>query len=118
MPTTSDLDRDLSELFAQGLAAPCDDATFGALALRVFAAQFEALAPYRAFCQRRGALPQRLRHWSEIPAVPAQAFRDVPLWSDDDGTPPARVFRTSGTTSGRPGEIGRASCRERVFRTV
>jgi hypothetical protein len=104
MPASADLDRDLGALFARGVAAPCDDAMFGALALRVFAAQYEALAPYRAWCQRRGALPQRLRHWSEIPAVPAQAFRDVRLWCDDDGTPPAAIFRTSGTTTGHPGE--------------
>jgi hypothetical protein len=97
---------DLRDAFAQGLAAPADDAAFSALALRAFAAQYEALEPYRAYCQRRGALPTRLRHWSEIPAVPVQAFRDVRLWSEDDGTAPAAIFRTSGTTTSgaRPGE--------------
>jgi hypothetical protein len=109
MPASPELDRDLRALFAQGPAAPLNDAAFGALALRVFATQYEALEAYRTYCQRRGALPQRLRHWSEIPAVPAQAFRDVRLWSDDDGAEPAAVFRTSGTTSqaengARPGE--------------
>lgn len=106
MPASEDLDRDLSTLFARGLDAPCDDVTFGALALRAFAAQYEALPTYKAYCQRRGALPQRLRHWSEIPAVPVQAFRDVRLLCDEDDAPPAAVFRTSGTTSSgtRPGE--------------
>ena len=106
MPASVDLDRDLRAWFAQGLAAPADDAVFSALALRIFAAQYEALEPYRAYCQRRGALPTRLRHWSEIPAVPVQAFRDVRLLSDDDGPAPAVVFRTSGTTTSgaRPGE--------------
>jgi hypothetical protein len=35
-----------------------------------------------------------------------QAFRDVRLFSDDDGPAPAVVFRTSGTTTSgaRPGE--------------
>jgi hypothetical protein len=101
-----DLDRALLDFFAQGLAAPRDDAEFNALALAVFADQYERLPAYHAYCQRRGALPQRLRHWTEIPAVPAQAFKDVRLWCDDDGvTPPAAVFRTSGTTAaGRPGE--------------
>ena len=99
-----DLDRDLRAFFALGMDAPCDDASFNGLALRVFAFQFEALAAYRAYCQRRGALPARLRHWSEVPAVPVQAFKDVRL-ACDDGTPPARVFRTSGTTdAGHPGE--------------
>ena len=106
MPASVDLDRDLRAWFAQGLAAPLDDAAFSALALRAFAAQYDALEPYRAYCQRRGALPTRLRHWSEIPAVPVQAFRDVRLFSEDDGTAPAAVFRTSGTTTSgaRPGE--------------
>jgi hypothetical protein len=101
-----ELDRALLDLFAQGLDAPRDDAAFNALALAVFAYQYDALPAYHAYCQRRGALPQRLRHWTEIPAVPAQAFKDVRLWCDDDGaTPPAAVFRTSGTTTaGRSGE--------------
>ena len=104
MPASVDLDRDLRGWFAQGLAAPRDDAAFSALALRVFAAQYDALAPYREYCQRRGALPTRLRHFGEIPAVPVQAFRDVRLWSEPEG--PAVVFRTSGTTTSgtRPGE--------------
>lgn len=105
MPASVDLDRDLRGWFAQGLAAPRDDAAFSALALRVFAAQYDALAPYRDYCQRRGALPTRLRHFGEIPAVPVQAFRDVRLWSEPS-EPPAAVFRTSGTTTSgtRPGE--------------
>ena len=105
MPASVDLDRDLRGWFAQGLAAPRDDAAFSALALRVFAAQYDALAPYRDYCQRRGALPTRLRHYGEIPAVPVQAFRDVRLWSEPS-EPPAAVFRTSGTTTSgtRPGE--------------
>src|SRR5262249_48161500 len=106
MPASADLLRDLRAFCAQGLAAPADDASFGALAFALFAAQYDGLAPYRAYCQKRGALPTRLRHWSEIPAVPVQAFRDVRLWWDDGGAPPAAVFRTSGTTSSglRPGE--------------
>jgi len=105
-PASADLDRDLRAYFAQGLGAPADDRGFDELALRVFAWQYEALAPYRAWCQKHGALPTRLRSWTEIPAVPAQAFRDVRLWCDDDGAP-AAVFRTSGTTTShgaRPGE--------------
>ncbi len=105
-PAPHDLDQALADFFAQGLAAPTADADFNALALAVFAYQYEALPAYHAFCQARGALPQRLRHWSEIPAVPAQAFKDVRLWCDGDATDtPAALFRTSGTTAaGRSGE--------------
>jgi len=105
-PAPEDLARALRAHFAQGMDAPAGDAEFNALALAVFAYQYDALPAYHEFCQRRGALPSRLRHWTEIPAVPAQAFKDVRLWCDDDGvTPPAAVFRTSGTTAeGRFGE--------------
>ena len=101
-PSPAELDRDLAAFFARGVDAPADEAAFDRLALRVFAFQYEALAPYRAYCQRRGALPQRLRTWSEIPAVPVQAFKDARLLCDEDGRPPepARIFRTSGTTTG------------------
>ncbi len=107
-PSPADLDRDLAAFFATDIASPLDEAAFDRLALRLFAHQFEALAPYRAYCQRRGALPQRLRHWSEIPAVPVQAFRDARLLGEVEGVAPvpARIFRTSGTTTdgARPGE--------------
>ena len=107
-PSPAELDRDLAACFARGVDAGLDEAAFDRLALRVFAYQYEALAPYRAYCQRRGALPQRLRTWSEIPAVPVAAFKDARLIGDEAGvTPePARIFRTSGTTTGgrRPGE--------------
>jgi len=106
--SSAELDRALGAFLERGMDAPADDAAFDRLAQAVFAWQFESLAPYRAYCQRRGALPQRLRHWSEIPAVPVAAFKDARLVCDEGGLPPepARVFRTSGTTTGgvRAGE--------------
>ncbi len=93
---------ELRALFRSGRFDPLPDETFDRLARGSFAAQFEACAPYRAFCRRRGRTPDRIRHWSEIPAVPVRAFQEGPLRSDDE--PVARVFETSGTTTGRRGQ--------------
>jgi len=70
---------------------------FDALALEVFAFQFERNAAYRAFCERKDRTPDRVAHWTEIPAVPASAFKQLPLtcFPPDDAV---TEFRTSGTT--------------------
>jgi hypothetical protein len=91
-----DLERELLDLMGGGAGAELSDAAFDSLARRVFAAQFEACAPLRAFCERRGRIPGAVRHWTEIPAVPTEAFKEVTLVSDPE--PVARVFLTSGTT--------------------
>jgi hypothetical protein len=69
---------------------------FDAWALRVFAHQFERNPPYRASCERRGVTPDTIASWSDVPAVPAAAFRHADLASG----PPEAIFRTSGTTGG------------------
>ena len=65
-------------------------------ALRAFAHQFEHVAAYRAYCERRGVTPGTVESWSDVPAVPAAAFRHVELAAG----PAEVVFRTSGTTGG------------------
>jgi acyl-CoA synthetase (AMP-forming)/AMP-acid ligase II len=81
-----------------------DEARFARLALELFAFQFGHCPPYRAFCERRGATPERVGDWRTIPAVPTAAFKEVALRC----FPPesaVRVFRTSGTTGARRGEL-------------
>ena len=75
----------------------CTDDQFDALALRLFAHQFEANAPFRGFCQRRGATPRKVKSWRDIPAVPIDAFKAMELRSAPP-SPAERVFMTSGTT--------------------
>jgi len=75
----------------------CTDDQFDALALRLFAYQYASNLPFRNFCQRRGATLRNVKTWSDIPAVPIDAFKAMELRS----APPAseeRVFMTSGTT--------------------
>jgi hypothetical protein len=81
-----------------------DEARFARLALALFAFQFEQCEPYRRFCERRGATPQRLGDWRAIPAVPAGAFKEVRLRCFP-AERTVRTFRTSGTTTAARGEL-------------
>jgi hypothetical protein len=90
----------LLSVIARGADAPMDEAEFGALALAVFAHQYAGNAPYRAYCDRRGATPETVRSWRDVPAVPTDAFKAAPLVCGD-AAHAAAVFRTSGTTQGR-----------------
>ena len=72
---------------------------FDELARGVFAHQFACNAPYRLFCERRGATPDSVTSWEEIPAVPTDAFKAAALVCGDPNRA-AAIFRTSGTTAG------------------
>lgn len=93
------LAEELEDLFSGGVERSLSPEAFTEFALRVFAVQFQGNAPYRAFCEARGATPATLTRWEDVPAVPATAFKHVDLVvgpTEDVQT----VFRTSGTTGG------------------
>jgi hypothetical protein len=75
--------------------------TFNAFALELFALQFERNRAYRGFCEARGISPKGMACWSDLPAVPASAFRELEMTSL---APLDRqvVFCSSGTTGHRP----------------
>jgi hypothetical protein len=77
-----------------------DDARFDQLALALFEFQFERCAPYRRFCEGRGATPARVRRWQDVPAVPTGAFKELSLTSFPRERA-VHLFRTSGTTNAR-----------------
>jgi hypothetical protein len=77
-------------------AGKASEERFAALARTVFGFQYEANAPYRAFCDRRRSTPDTVTRWQEIPALPTAAFKSVDLAC----APAEKVFRTSGTTQG------------------
>ncbi|QIL80513.1 long-chain fatty acid--CoA ligase [Diaphorobacter sp. HDW4A] len=80
------------------IAVPgCTDDQFDQLALRLFSHQYESNAPFRSFCQRRGATLRNVKSWRDIPAVPIDAFKAMELRSEP-ASPAERVFMTSGTT--------------------
>ena len=76
-----------------------DEARFNEAALELFAAQFARNRPYGDYCRRLGRTPAEVRHWTEIPAVPTDAFKREPLATFDPGLA-ERVFMTSGTSTG------------------
>ncbi|HEY8838060.1 MAG TPA: long-chain fatty acid--CoA ligase [Dehalococcoidia bacterium] len=72
---------------------------FNELALDVFTFQYTKNQPYRRYCDLRGKTPENVSDWTEVPAVAAAAFKELPLTC----FPPAEArlfFTTSGTTQG------------------
>jgi hypothetical protein len=83
-----------------GAGADADEA-FNRLALALFAFQFEGVPIYRRLCEKRGIRPGAIQHWSQIPALPAPAFKEhvVSSLPENERT---RVFHSSGTTEHVP----------------
>src|SRR5262245_64797001 len=79
-----------------------DGKDFNALALAVFAYQFEHNLPYQRFCAARGRTLGTVTRWQDIPAVPTVAFKELDLTCG----PPEKIFLTSGTSRG-PEKRGR-----------
>ena len=77
------------------------DEQFDQLELDLFALQFRWNAPYRKLCEARGLTPANVSRWTDVPAVPASAFKELELTSlpADERT---KVFHSSGTTGQRP----------------
>ena len=83
-------------------SASNSDGEFNSLVLELFALQFSNNVPYRYFCLSRGIVkPGSVEHWTQIPAVPASAFKELELTclAPADRT---TVFHSSGTTEQRP----------------
>jgi hypothetical protein len=78
-----------------------DDQQFSALALELFALQFENNPVYRKICETRGSTPSAIKHWAQIPSVPTATFKDLDLTSlaPDERT---AIFHSSGTTEQKP----------------
>jgi hypothetical protein len=74
---------------------------FNALAFELFVLQFTHNAAYRRLCEARSNSPQTLKHWSQIPAVPTAAFKELEL-TCLPVTERTAVFHSSGTTQQRP----------------
>jgi hypothetical protein len=77
------------------------DEGFNSLALELFALQFAHNPPYQRLCQARGISLKAVEHWSQIPAVPAAAFKELEFTCLPVQERTV-VFHSSGTTESRP----------------
>jgi Acyl-protein synthetase, LuxE len=77
------------------------DKSFDALALELFALQFKHNSAYRKICEACGRTPEDVEHWTQIPFVPAAAFKELELTSLALEKRTA-VFHSSGTTEQKP----------------
>jgi len=77
------------------------DIEFNGLALMLFTLQFDHNRAYRKLCEARKITPENVTHWSQIPAAPTAAFKELELTSfpADKRT---QVFHSSGTTGQTP----------------
>jgi hypothetical protein len=76
-----------------------DDSAFNALALQIFAYQFEGNESFAKFARARAKTPRTVKSWVDIPPVPINAFKTLDL-SCCDPKDTVATFMTSGTTLG------------------
>jgi hypothetical protein len=99
MPAAPRLRAALLDIMRRGTSAALSESEFDSWALRIFAHQYENNLPYRKYCDRRARTPANVDTWTNVPAVPTGAFKEVALVAGDPEN--ARLtFRTSGTTRG------------------
>ncbi|MCH2187356.1 hypothetical protein MK280_15975 [Myxococcota bacterium] len=81
-----------------------EEERFDSIARRIFVFQFEHCPAYGRFCEGRGFNPENVGHWTQIPAVPTGAFKEVELRCFP-ASQTLRTFRTSGTSGQKRGAL-------------
>jgi hypothetical protein len=74
---------------------------FNELALELFGLQFQYNPAYRRISEAKALTPNNVRHWSEVPFIPAAAFKELAL-SCIPAPERTNVFHSSGTTEQKP----------------
>lgn len=98
------LDNDILEFVLKGMDNT-DEERFNELALREFELQYHTVEPYREYCKKKGATPESVKQWQQIPAVPSAAFKKFVMASFPVEKAEHAYF-TSGTTDpARKGSI-------------
>lgn len=89
--------RDAIRLQSSG-APSWTEAQFNELALELFRLQLAHNGVLRRTCEARGVGPQTVEHWSQIPALPAVAFKEFEVTCLPASARTA-FFQSSGTTN-------------------
>ncbi|MGC8990007.1 MAG: hypothetical protein ACP5MD_07795 [Verrucomicrobiia bacterium] len=95
------ISRTAESFHPQHWAAADADSEFNGLAMELFKLQYDSVPAYRTWCESQGAEPSSVFHWTQIPAIPTAAFKELELTS----LPTSQrhtVFHSSGTTRHRP----------------
>ena len=95
-PELSNFATRLRELIANRQSV-FNDQQFSELALELFALQFNHNPAYRKICESRKLTPPVVDCWTQIPAVPTGAFKELEITSVPSAERTA-VFNSSGTT--------------------
>jgi len=90
------LDKDIMEFVLRGMEHQDED-RFNELALREFELQYHTVEPYREDCKNKGVMPETVKEWQQIPAVPSAAFKKFVMASFPVEKAEHAYF-TSGTT--------------------
>ncbi|HEY1787589.1 MAG TPA: hypothetical protein VGJ73_05510 [Verrucomicrobiae bacterium] len=77
------------------------ESAFNELALDLFGLQFQYNPAYGRIAEAKGLTPDSVRHWANIPFVPAAAFKELEL-SCIPADERTDVFHSSGTTEQKP----------------
>ena len=94
---TQRLDGEILKFIRRYAGGPAPEASFEALAFKIFRYQFERNANYRKFCRMERKRPGELGSWRDIPAMPAVGFKELILAAFPLKNA-VKKFRTSGTT--------------------
>ncbi len=96
------LDRAILSFIHTYSNADASNHVFQECAFKIFSYQYQHNRMYRQFCDSSGLVPGKLKSWKQIPAMPADGFKELELISFSRHKI-KKVFRTSGTTQDKRG---------------
>jgi hypothetical protein len=114
-----DFDAELRHFIENADCERLNEERFNQLAIREFQYQFLLCDAYTKFCVARNKSPSNVTHWTEIPAVPTEAFKEAVI-ATCKPEEASYVYQTSGTSTAgsRPGMLYRDERAYNLCRTA